>query len=128
MTCSRRLRDWNDAGVWQRLHEVLLGKLRINNQLDMSRAVIDGSHVRALIDGSGVRALIDGSGVRALIDGSGVRALKGDPKPVQARSTAASQARTPRHHRGGRHPLAVSLIGGNCHDVTQLMPLVDKIP
>lgn len=28
MTCWRRLRDWNDAGVWQRLHEVLLDELR----------------------------------------------------------------------------------------------------
>lgn len=28
MTCGRKLRDWNDADVWQRLHEVLLGKLR----------------------------------------------------------------------------------------------------
>jgi transposase len=24
MTCWRRLRDWNEADVWQRLHEVLL--------------------------------------------------------------------------------------------------------
>ncbi|GAA0410489.1 hypothetical protein GCM10010357_34400 [Streptomyces luteireticuli] len=23
MTCWRRLRDWNNAGVWQRLHEIL---------------------------------------------------------------------------------------------------------
>ncbi len=28
MTCWRRLRDWNNAGVWQRLHEVLLSELR----------------------------------------------------------------------------------------------------
>ncbi|MGW3891443.1 transposase [Micromonospora chokoriensis] len=27
-TCWRRLRDCNDAGVWQRLHEVLLGRRR----------------------------------------------------------------------------------------------------
>lgn len=27
MTCWRRLRDWNQAGVWQRLHEVLLAEL-----------------------------------------------------------------------------------------------------
>ncbi|MEW1586852.1 transposase [Micromonospora vinacea] len=26
MTCWRRLRDWNDAGAWQRPHEILLGK------------------------------------------------------------------------------------------------------
>lgn len=28
MTCWRRLRDWNEAGVWQRLHELLLSELR----------------------------------------------------------------------------------------------------
>jgi transposase len=27
MTCWRRLRDWNDAGVWTRLHQVLLDEL-----------------------------------------------------------------------------------------------------
>jgi transposase len=27
MTCWRRLRDWNDAGVWTRLHENLLAEL-----------------------------------------------------------------------------------------------------
>jgi transposase len=28
MTCWRRLRDWQQAGVWQRLHELLLARLR----------------------------------------------------------------------------------------------------
>ncbi|MGW3600705.1 hypothetical protein [Streptomyces sp. NPDC005167] len=27
MTCGRRLRDWNEAGVWQQLHELLLAEL-----------------------------------------------------------------------------------------------------
>jgi transposase len=27
-TCWRRLRDWQNAGVWDRLHELLLAKLR----------------------------------------------------------------------------------------------------
>jgi hypothetical protein len=27
MTCWRRLRDWHEAGVWQRLHESLLAEL-----------------------------------------------------------------------------------------------------
>jgi transposase len=43
MTCRRRLRDWNNAGVWQRLHEVLLGELRAAGKLDLSRAVVDSS-------------------------------------------------------------------------------------
>ncbi len=51
MTCWRRLRDWNNAGVWQRLHEVLLAELRAAGKLDLSRAVVDSSHVRALKGG-----------------------------------------------------------------------------
>jgi transposase len=34
MTCWRRLAEWTDAGVWPRLHEVLLAKLRSVNALD----------------------------------------------------------------------------------------------
>ena len=47
MTCWRRLRDWNEAGVWERLHQVLLDELQDADQLDWSRAVVDSSHVRA---------------------------------------------------------------------------------
>lgn len=47
MTCWRRLAAWNEAGVWDQLHLVLLRKLRSAKQLDWSRAVIDSSHVRA---------------------------------------------------------------------------------
>src|SRR6266700_1644260 len=51
MTCWRRLRDWHQAGVWQRLHEVLLAGLNAAGMLDWSGAVIDSSHVRALKGG-----------------------------------------------------------------------------
>jgi transposase len=47
MTCWRRLRDWNEAGVWERLHQVLLDELQDAGALDWSRAVVDSSHVRA---------------------------------------------------------------------------------
>ncbi|MBT3164448.1 transposase [Streptomyces sp. Vc74B-19] len=47
MTCWRRLAEWTEAGVWSRLHEVLLAKLRSANALDFSRAAVDGSHIRA---------------------------------------------------------------------------------
>ena len=47
MTCWRRLAAWNEAGVWDQLHQLLLNKLRSKNQLDWSWAVIDSSHVRA---------------------------------------------------------------------------------
>lgn len=36
MTCLQRLRDWNEAGVWQRLHEVLPAELRAADLLDFS--------------------------------------------------------------------------------------------
>lgn len=45
MTCWRRLRDWNASGVWQRLHQAMLVRLREHDQIDWSRACIDGSSV-----------------------------------------------------------------------------------
>ena len=47
MTCWRRLRDWQEAGVWDRLHRVLLDRLGQANQLDWSRALVDASSIRA---------------------------------------------------------------------------------
>jgi transposase len=49
MTCWRRRRDWQRAGVWQRLHELLLARLRQAGRLDLSRAVCDSSSLRALL-------------------------------------------------------------------------------
>jgi transposase len=47
VTCWRRLKEWQDRGVWQRLHEVLLAKLNAAGEIDWQRAAIDSSHVRA---------------------------------------------------------------------------------
>src|ERR1700720_1845686 len=52
MTCWRRLRDWQQAGVWQLIHFVLLDWLACYRQIDWSRAVVDGSSVRAVFGGS----------------------------------------------------------------------------
>ncbi|WP_444545843.1 IS5 family transposase [Streptomyces poonensis] len=100
MTCWRRLAAWNEAGVWDQLH-VLLEKLRSKNQLDWSRAVIDSARAG-----------------RAAGPKSG-------PSPVD-RARPGSK-----HHvltDGQGIPLAVLLTGGNRHDVTQLLPLLDKVP
>lgn len=51
MTCWRRLRDWQKAGFWNKIHEVLLSKLRKAEQIDFSRAVVDSSSVRAVFGG-----------------------------------------------------------------------------
>ncbi len=48
MSFWRRLRDWQAAGVWNRLHEVLLAKLRAADQIDWSRVIVDSSSIRAV--------------------------------------------------------------------------------
>ena len=47
MTCWRRLRDWQEAGIWDRLHQVLLDRLGQADRIDWSRASIDASSVPA---------------------------------------------------------------------------------
>ncbi|MFC9432129.1 IS5 family transposase [Streptomyces sp. NPDC056987] len=102
VTAWRRLRDWTEAGVWPRLHATLLTELRRAGLLDLDDCAVDGSHVRALKGGDHV-----------------------GPSPVD-RGRPGSK-----HHlivdRLGT-PLAVTLTGGNRHDVTQLLPLLDAVP
>ncbi|MEW1569862.1 IS5 family transposase [Streptomyces sp. NPDC093509] len=102
MTCWRRLAAWDEAGVWDQRQLVLLRKLRAAKQLDWSRAVIDSSHVRAARPGP-----------------------KSRPSPVD-RARPGSKHHVITDAQG--IPLAVSLTGGNRNDVTQLLPLIDKIP
>jgi transposase len=47
VTCWRRLRDWQRAGVRQQLHHLLLNELGRQGQLDWSRASLDSVSVRA---------------------------------------------------------------------------------
>jgi transposase len=47
VTCWRRLDEWQRAGVWERLHALLLSKLRAAGELEWSRAVIDSSQIQA---------------------------------------------------------------------------------
>ncbi|MGW1784588.1 IS5 family transposase [Streptomyces sp. NPDC002143] len=101
MTCWRRLAAWNEAGVWDQLHVLLLEKLRSKNQLDWARAVIDsprqGCPAGPKSGPSPVDRARPGSKHHLIVDGQGI-------------------------------PLAVSLTRGNRNDVTQLLPLLDKIP
>lgn len=81
MTCWRRVVEWTEAGVWPRLHEALVARLRSANVLDFSRAAVDGSHLRA---------------------------LKGAPSPEEAPSTGAGRGpiqdpRQARWTRARRH-------------------------
>ncbi|MFC9738401.1 IS5 family transposase [Streptomyces noursei] len=102
MTRWRRLREWNEVGVWQRLHELLLAELRAVGVPDLSRASVDSSHLRAMKGGGAT-----------------------GPSPVDRGKTGS------KHHvivEAHGIPLAVALTGGNRNDVTQLIPLVRAVP
>ena len=65
MTAWRRLRAWQQAGVWEKLHELLLAELHAADQLEWERAIADSGHPQA---------------------------KKGGSRPAPARSTAAAWA------------------------------------
>jgi transposase len=46
-TCWRRLTEWADAGVFDRLHLAVLDRLGAQGRLDWSRASVDSMSVRA---------------------------------------------------------------------------------
>lgn len=52
MTCWRRLRDFQQAGIWDLIHFALLNWLSRDGQIDWSRAVVDSCSVRAVFGGS----------------------------------------------------------------------------
>ena len=47
MSCWRRLRDWQAAGVWEALHRVLLERLHGAGRIDWRRAALDSASVPA---------------------------------------------------------------------------------
>ncbi len=52
MTCWRRLQDWQEAGVWDDLHRLLLERLHKAGRIDWSRAVVDSASLRAVLGGT----------------------------------------------------------------------------
>src|SRR5215211_2433887 len=45
--CWRRLREWQEAGVWERLHRVLLDRLGEADQIEWERASLDSASIPA---------------------------------------------------------------------------------
>ncbi len=102
MSCWRRLRDWQRAGVWKRLHHVLLQRLQDAGQIDWERASLDSASVPA--------------------PGGGEQTGK-DP-------TNRGKLGTKRHLVVDRHglPVAIILSAANVHDSKLLEDTVDAIP
>src|SRR5438093_8029121 len=51
MTLLNRLRQWERAGVWCRLHRLMLDKLRAAGAIDFRRVIVDSSSIRAMHGG-----------------------------------------------------------------------------
>jgi len=51
MTCWRRLRDWQKAGVWLAIWKCLLDELGQADQIDWTTGVLDSCSVRAVFGG-----------------------------------------------------------------------------
>jgi transposase len=47
MTCWRRLKEWQEAGVWERLHLILLDRLGEADQIEWERASLDSASIPA---------------------------------------------------------------------------------
>lgn len=102
MTCWRRLKEWHEAGVWEKLHQILLDELEEAHKIDFSRAAVDSGSVRAVGGGE-----------------------KTGPNPTDRRKLGS------KHHvltDANGIPLCVKLTAANRHDVTQLDDLVDDVP
>jgi transposase len=100
MTCWRRLYAWHEAGVWFRLHQVLLTHLDDADKIDWSRVAIDASFARAFggVEESGPNPTDRGRpGVKhhALVDAQGI-------------------------------PLAGDITPANVPEIKELLPLVDS--
>ena len=50
-TCTRRIDEWTDQGIWQQMHLLFLNKLRGADELNWSRVLVDCSLVKAPLGG-----------------------------------------------------------------------------
>jgi transposase len=102
MTCWRRLRDWQLAGVWDLIHFAVLDWLARDGRIDWSRAVVDSCSVRAVYAGE-----------------------QTGPNPTD-RAKRGSKRHLICDGRGV--PLAIRLTGANRNDSQEALALVDAIP
>ncbi len=99
--CRRWLKAWTEAGVWSKLHEVLLAELNEAGKIDWSRAAVDSPYVRARGGGEDT-----------------------GPSPVDRRKVGS------KHHvvvDANGIPLAATLSSANTPDISELEKVVDAI-
>jgi transposase len=102
MTCWRRLKAWFHAGVWEKIHRILLNRLRFLKKINFARFLIDTSHVRAV-----------GGGAQA------------GPSPVD-RSKLGSKIELITD--AGGIPVVVGVCAANHNDNLDTIKLIDRVP
>ena len=102
MTCWRRLRDWQETGIWDAFHHALLDRLGRAGLIDWSRCSLDAASLPAKAGGAHT-----------------------GPNP-----TDRGKPGSKRHIVVDRQgiPLAVLLTAANVHDSVVLEDLIDRIP
>jgi transposase len=101
-TAHRRLRVWEEAGIWDRLHAELLSLLRKADKLDPDIAIIDSVTTRAFGGGEAT-----------------------GPSPVdRSRKGTKHTLLVDRHGV----PLAIRTAGANASDHRQIIPLILDFP
>jgi len=101
-TARTRVRDWQNAGIWNAVHQILLAKLRKADKLNTDVAIVDSTQTRAFGAGeltgpSPVDRAKPGTKHTLMVDLNGV-------------------------------PLAVKTAGSNRSDQKELMPLIVEFP
>jgi transposase len=101
-TAHRRLRAWEEAGIWDRLKADLLGLLKKAGKLDRDTVIIDGVTVRAFGGGEAT-----------------------GPSPVDRGRPGTKH--TVMVHKAGV-PLVIHTAGANASDHTQFLPVILDFP
>jgi transposase len=101
-TAHRRLRDWEEAGIWDHVHADLLRQLREAGKLDMDLVVVDGVYVRTFGGGE-----------------------ETGPSPVDRRKSGTKHTLLV---SDTGVPLAIRTAGANASDHTQIIPIVLDFP
>ncbi len=107
MAAWKKLRAWQEAGVWEAFHALILQELEAAGKLDWQTGMVDSSSVRATQGGEAT-----------------------GPNPTDRAKPGT------KHHaltEGGGLPLATQVTSANINDITQLKitqlkPLVEAIP
>jgi transposase len=101
LTCWRRLREWQEAGVWERLHRTLLERLGEADQIEWERACLDSASIPA----------------------------KGGGRKTGKNPTDKGKKGTKRHLVSDRRgiPLCVMISAANVHDSMVFEELIDAI-